>query len=589
MPEPDYSDFNFLSGGPGKEPPGGMHYEVDPSKAYTAPGLFSYDPNFKGAFPDDGAALSSALGTEPDGPLPEHGVVGNISGPSPQDPQPVASEDGSTAFTPPASTRDVVVTMTDGQEGSGASATDVTVAPAATVKMSMVTTPGADTGDIFNVPSAEGDAAGAPTEATLGAPLPAPSPSAPSNPIPASAPSWSPPSRSLWSWFADLYDRAGPVGCFFGVIAVVAVLVLGGFVTASRFFGSPAANSASNTLGGSSTGMVIGTPVTGHANYIERIGTQTFTRMEDITYQGDVLTVNTLPNTPTGGSCITYVKGVSPTMVARTEEIVHLCNGGGTPITTTCEPAFPLFMTSLVLNQPKTFTSTCQTPGSSATSTTQTYTDDGTITLTNVLHRGTATYVVVKRQYSRMYSATSATTINFTETSVYRLDRWQEIGTTTTSTLGSSTSSSQFALQGAPSAALALLPAPPASSSGSTNGTPTNGSSNVGGPFVIIAFNQLSFGTAQQVGNQDLCKTGGTLYLGVTINGIAPGTPVQIRVSGPGVFQLVEYKANPGQEYTRTFPFPPGGGQWSDNILSIGDRNPPSSGSHVVAPIQCVT
>ena len=109
--------------------------------------------------------------------------------------------------------------------------------------------------------------------------------------------------------------------------------------------------------------------------------------------------------------------------------------------------------------------------------------------------------------------------------------------------------------------------------------TPLTPTGSSGSPGVIIATNQLSF-------SGDVCHGGGTLALVLKIEGIAPGTPVQLTLSGPGVPPTVTLQANPGQQTGETFAIQ-GAGVWGDNIVSIGGRTPPSDGAHVQGPVQC--
>lgn len=494
-------------------------------------------------------------------------------GPLELNPESVPAPDGADSdvtFAVPAASTEVTVTVQDGGlTGNGSSTVGVAnpVAPPAPAE-----------------PAPPPDEPPMP-DFNLGASLPAPAP----GPEAAASTMTASEANSWLSWFGDLYDRMGGLGCLLGAVLVVALVVLGVFELQSHLFGAPTASTSANVIRGTSGALVIGAPITGDVTYTGRIGSQTFTRGEVITYQAPVLSVDTQPTTgTTGGSCIDYRNAVSSTGVSRTQEVFRLCKGGGTPITTTCDPAFPLFMTTLVKNVPQTFSSTCVTPSATPTSTSQAFTDSGSIMLADTVRSGGATYAVIHRMYSRRYSSSAATTIGFDETSVYRLDRWEEIGTTTTSTLASTTSSSQFALQGAPAGILALLPAPaPASNGTSGGGSSSNGSSN-GGASVTIAFNQLSFtGLQASSPTSSICSEGGILHLGVTIDGIANGTPVAVQVTGPNLDQSVNFAAGPGQEYQATFKIQRGGGTFTDTIVSIGGKAPPASGSHVMGTWQC--
>jgi hypothetical protein len=106
---------------------------------------------------------------------------------------------------------------------------------------------------------------------------------------------------------------------------------------------------------------------------------------------------------------------------------------------------------------------------------------------------------------------------------------------------------------------------------------PTTTSQTV--PGIIISGNELSF-------TGDPCHGAGILHVEVTLQGIQAGTPVVLHVSGTGVSQTLDYNASPGQQYTHTFPLG-SGGSFSDNIVSIGGKAPPSSGSQVSTVWEC--
>jgi hypothetical protein len=71
-----------------------------------------------------------------------------------------------------------------------------------------------------------------------------------------------------------------------------------------------------------------------------------------------------------------------------------------------------------------------------------------------------------------------------------------------------------------------------------------------------------------------------------TVLGINPYTQVKVQVKGPGVSKTPSYPASSGQQYTQQFPIH-GGRAWSDEILSIGGKPPPASGSQVTSTWQC--
>ena len=85
----------------------------------------------------------------------------------------------------------------------------------------------------------------------------------------------------------------------------------------------------------------------------------------------------------------------------------------------------------------------------------------------------------------------------------------------------------------------------------------------------------------------DLCKSGGSIRYTWAFLGIAPGTEVVVRISGPGLHQTVTFLADPGKQVVRTFPIPPGGGEWTEQVVTIGGKAPPTSGSTGMNPVQC--
>jgi len=85
----------------------------------------------------------------------------------------------------------------------------------------------------------------------------------------------------------------------------------------------------------------------------------------------------------------------------------------------------------------------------------------------------------------------------------------------------------------------------------------------------------------------DLCKSGGSIRYTWAFLGIAPGTQVVVKVSGPGLHETVTFLADPGKQVVRTFPIPPGGGEWMDQVVTIAGKAPPTSGATAMNPVQC--
>jgi hypothetical protein len=115
--------------------------------------------------------------------------------------------------------------------------------------------------------------------------------------------------------------------------------------------------------------------------------------------------------------------------------------------------------------------------------------------------------------------------------------------------------------------------------------TLTGGSSNVipppppGASNVIISKNG-----AYILG--DICQ-GGTLQYNWLLVGIAPNTPVVVDFTGRGLPASITFRANSNENVTRSYPVAPGAGQWTDKIISIGGKPPPTSGSFDLTPVQC--
>jgi hypothetical protein len=106
--------------------------------------------------------------------------------------------------------------------------------------------------------------------------------------------------------------------------------------------------------------------------------------------------------------------------------------------------------------------------------------------------------------------------------------------------------------------------------------------------FVLIATNAITFGQATTFDPAKTCREGGTVTFTWKIVGISPNTPVAAQLTGPGVTSPLTFVASSDVPVTRSFHFPPGGGSWSDTIVTIGGKPPPSSGAHVSTVVQCV-
>ncbi|MFI5042787.1 MAG: hypothetical protein ACHQNA_13245, partial [Acidimicrobiales bacterium] len=134
--------------------------------------------------------------------------------------------------------------------------------------------------------------------------------------------------------------------------------------------------------------------------------------------------------------------------------------------------------------------------------------------------------------------------------------------------------------------------APISASGGSSSARPAQ-SQAAPPPFVIIAGNEISFGQAAGFDPVKLCKSGGTVTFTFRFAGIAAGTDVAVHLAGPGVPSslggtgTLSFTASSNVAVARSFPIPPGGGHWSDDIASIAGALPPSSGAHASTVVQC--
>jgi hypothetical protein len=124
------------------------------------------------------------------------------------------------------------------------------------------------------------------------------------------------------------------------------------------------------------------------------------------------------------------------------------------------------------------------------------------------------------------------------------------------------------------------VPTIPKPKSGRTS--PEGGSGFVA---VIISTNEVSLGNASESPN--ICQDGGTLHVQIAILGIPAGTPVVVGVSGPSVASTNTFTANPGQPFGESFPIPPGSGAWTDQIISIGNKPPPTAGASETTSAVC--
>jgi hypothetical protein len=110
--------------------------------------------------------------------------------------------------------------------------------------------------------------------------------------------------------------------------------------------------------------------------------------------------------------------------------------------------------------------------------------------------------------------------------------------------------------------------------------TPSTPSTVPPPPGVVIAHNEL--GWAQ---TENICQ-GATMSLAVTIVGIPAGTAIQLKLTGPGLPASLTFQANPGQQFVRAFPVR-GPATWTDQIVSIGGKPPPSAGAQGYAHAEC--
>jgi hypothetical protein len=105
-------------------------------------------------------------------------------------------------------------------------------------------------------------------------------------------------------------------------------------------------------------------------------------------------------------------------------------------------------------------------------------------------------------------------------------------------------------------------------------------------PFtaVIISFNEISFSEP----SLDFCHKPFLVKFEFAIIGIGPDTPVVVKLTGRGTPSGPQtFLATGGVKFGASYSVTPGAGDWTDTIESIGGQTPPSSGSHVLGPIQC--
>ena len=101
---------------------------------------------------------------------------------------------------------------------------------------------------------------------------------------------------------------------------------------------------------------------------------------------------------------------------------------------------------------------------------------------------------------------------------------------------------------------------------------------------VIISFNEISF--VQKA--LDFCHQPFAVHFDFTITGIAPGTPVVVKMTGRGTESAPQtFQATSGVKFGTAVVATPGAGVWTDMILAIDGKAPPSSGSTARSTIQC--
>ena len=94
-------------------------------------------------------------------------------------------------------------------------------------------------------------------------------------------------------------------------------------------------------------------------------------------------------------------------------------------------------------------------------------------------------------------------------------------------------------------------------------------------PQVIIATNEFSLTPVDAT----FCRDGGTISFLYKLEGIAPNTPFEVTLTGPGANAELTLTASPDTLVEQSYEFPPGGGRWTSTITSIGGNPPPTSGS----------
>jgi hypothetical protein len=106
-------------------------------------------------------------------------------------------------------------------------------------------------------------------------------------------------------------------------------------------------------------------------------------------------------------------------------------------------------------------------------------------------------------------------------------------------------------------------------------------------PGIFIATNTITFGQAATFDPAKTGKEGGTVTFTLKIVGIDPNTPVVEQVTGPGVSSPITFVMTTNVPATKSFKFPPGGGQWTDAVVTIGPNPPPKSAATTMTVVQC--
>ena len=260
-------------------------------------------------------------------------------------------------------------------------------------------------------------------------------------------------------------------------VAVFAVVHHGSSTPPNTVASAGNGSRAGSTGGSTSPSLRLGPVVTGPLQYVSIQGTRTTPAPVTVSVQstatGETIRVDATPPTGvTGSTCTDFTKSLTPAGVLRTQEVLRSCGGGVTGptsgVTITCSPGLPLYMAAWQVGTPVPFTEQCASAsnGSQGGSTSgRGWTDAGTATLTRLTTLDGGEYATVVRRYTRQFAGgTSQQTFQIQETSLIRVDRWEEIGTETVNTVTvqgqQHSSSSAFLLQGVSPDVLALLPPP---------------------------------------------------------------------------------------------------------------------------------